>query len=119
VALSAGWKVSAFELTAQRAQRMVAAINAYREAQGSYPAELGELSPRYILYVPPPVAVRQGGWCYQGSPEGYRLGFVIGDFTYFEAKFREDIYSQQGELQENDSWRCDAMVRLFEQGNTG
>jgi hypothetical protein len=71
VALSAGWKVSAFELMAQR---MVVAINAYREAQGSSPKEMGELSPRYILYLPPPVVVRQGGWCYQESPEGYRRG---------------------------------------------
>jgi hypothetical protein len=119
VALSAGWKVSAFELTAQRAQRVEAAIQAYREAQNSYPAELGQLSPRYLLYLPPPVVVRQGGWCYQGDPEGYRLGYVSGDFTYFEANFREEIFNQQGEIQENDRWRCEAMVRLFEQGNTG
>jgi hypothetical protein len=117
-ALSAGWRVSAFALTAQRATKVKAAIQAYQQAQGGYPAALGELTPRYLLILPPPVVVRQGSWCYQGGDAGYRLGYVSGDFTYFEAQFREEIFSQAGDLAGDEAWRCDEMVHRLEQGET-
>ncbi len=116
MALSAGWRVSAFEVTAQRAERVDQAINAYQVDHGSYPGSLAEMTPSYLLHLSPPVVVRQGGWCYQGGKDGYRLGYVSGDFTYFEADFREEIYSQQGDGQINQAWRCDEMVSWLEQG---
>jgi hypothetical protein len=115
-ALSAGWRVSAFALTAQRAARVERAIQAYQQARGSYPEDLGELTPRYLLFLPPPVVVRQGSWCYQGGDHAYRLGYVSGDFTYFEAKFREEVSSQAGAFADNGAWRCGEMVQLLEQG---
>jgi hypothetical protein len=118
-ALSAGWRVSAFDVTAQRAERVDQAINAYQVDHGSYPGSLAELAPRYILLLPPPVVVRQGGWCYQGGPDGYRLGAVSGDFTYFEANFREEAYSQAGTMADEYAWLCDEMVEKLEQGNVG
>jgi len=116
-ALSAGWRVSAFELTAQRAERVTAAIQAYHQERGSYPAELGELSPGYLLLLPPPVVVRQGGWCYQGDHGGYRLGYVSGDFTYFEANFRAETFAQSGDVPAAGAWRCDEMVERLERGD--
>ena len=116
-ALSAGWRVSAFELTAQRAGQVEQAIQAYQQEHGSYPETLGELTPSYLLLVPPPVVVRQGSWCYQGGDAGYRLGYVSGDFTYFEANFRTEVYGQEGEPLTSPAWRCDAMVAALEQGD--
>lgn len=116
-ALSAGWRVSAFELTAQRAERVTAAIQAYHQERGSYPAELRELAPGYLLLLPPPVVVRQGGWCYQGDHRGYRLGYVSGDFTYFQANFRAETFAQSGDVPAAGDWRCDEMVDRLERGD--
>jgi len=115
-ALSAGWRVSAFDMTAQRAERVTQAIQAYHQARGSYPVELSELSPRYQLLLLPPVVVRQGGWCYQGGDGAYRLGYVSGDFTYFEAQFREEVFSAVGNLAGEAGWQCDEMVERLEHG---
>lgn len=116
-ALSAGWRVSAFDMTAQRAERIKQAIQAYHQGRGSYPVELSELSPRYQLLLLPPVVVRQGGWCYQGGDGGYRLGYVSGNFTYFDAQFREEVYSTVGELAGGEAWQCDEMVERLQQGD--
>jgi hypothetical protein len=115
-ALSAGWRVSAFDMTAQRANRVDTAIQAYHTANGSYPTDLSALSPRYQLLLLPPVVVRQGGWCYQGGADGYRLGYVSGDFTYFEAHFREELFRQVGAPPATGEWRCDTMVERLQQG---
>ncbi|MEJ2263040.1 MAG: hypothetical protein P8X95_06315 [Anaerolineales bacterium] len=114
-ALAWGWNVSAFELTRQRAARIDAAVGHFYQDNGGYPTDLAELTPRYLFYLPPPVVVRQGGWCYQGGEDYYRLGYVSGQFTYFEADFQTEIYAQAGEPPLT-SWKCEELVAKFETG---
>ncbi len=97
LALVWGWHVSAFTLTERRAARLEQAVTRFQQENGHYPASLGELTPRYLLYLPPPVVTRQGGWCYQGGDDYFRLGYVSGTFTYFQADYRAQVYAQRGE----------------------
>lgn len=112
LALMWGWRVSAFELTERRAARLDQALAEYYRDSGRYPASLEELTPRYLVHLPPPVVVRQGGWCYQGSDSGYRLGYVSGDFTYSYANFKTETYAQVGEPPQGD-WICSQLVKQF------
>ncbi len=116
LALSWGWTVSAFELTASRAQRIDAAVQRYYQTTGVYPDKLEDLTPGYLLYLPPPVVVRQGSWCYQGGLAYYRLGYVSGRFTYAEREFFAETFSQAGELPPGE-WNCEAMVARFAAGD--
>jgi len=113
VALSQGWKLSAFEMTERRAAVVNDAIVSYYQENGVYPDELSELSPRYVPYVFPPVVVRTGGWCYQSGDEFYRLGYISGDFTYFDSDFRVETYAQAGDLPAG-SWVCDEWRDRFQ-----
>jgi hypothetical protein len=115
LALIWGWNVSAFELTERRAARVDQAVAQFYEDNNRFPTGLAELIPPYLLYLPPPVVVRQGGWCYQGGEDYYRLGFVSGQFTYSSAKFQTEIYAQVGESPQG-SWYCDQLVAKFEVG---
>jgi len=113
VALSQGWKLSAFEMTERRAAVVNDAVVSYYQENGVYPDELSELSPRYVPYVFPPVVVRTGGWCYQSGDEFYRLGYISGDFTYFDSDFRVETYAQAGDLPAG-SWACDEWRDRFQ-----
>ncbi len=115
LALVWGWNVSAFDLTEHRAARVDQAVDQFHEDNNRFPTDLAELTPRYLLYLPPPVVVRQGGWCYQGGEDFYRLGYVSGQFTYFSAQFQTKIYAQAGEPPKG-SWSCDQLVAKFEAG---
>ncbi|NMC79425.1 MAG: hypothetical protein GYA59_08700 [Chloroflexi bacterium] len=115
LALVWGWHVSAFTLTERRAVRLEQAVTRFQQENGHYPASLGELTPRYLLYLPPPVVTRQGGWCYQGGDDYFRLGYVSGTFTYFRADYRAQVYAQRGELPQ-EPWNCDRLVAQFEAG---
>jgi len=112
LALIWGWNVSAFEITEQRAARLDQAITGFNRDNGRYPASLAELTPRYLPYIPPPVVVNQGGWCYQGGEDTYRLGYVSGQFTYFESDFFAETYASAGEIPKG-SWNCDQMVAQY------
>jgi hypothetical protein len=85
------------------------------EDNGHYPANLGELTPAYLLYLSPPVVVEGGGWCYQGGEEGYRLGYVSGSFTYFEADYFIETFAQSGDPPQG-SWICDEFLARIEAG---
>lgn len=113
VTFARGWNVSAFEMTAHRAETVDQAIINYRREHGNYPASLADLSPRHLLFLPPPVIVRTGGWCYQSSGDSYRLGYISGDFTYFERKFRVETYAQSGDVPAA-TWACDELRARFE-----
>jgi hypothetical protein len=112
VAFARGWNVSAFEMTERRAGLVDAAIVAYYDEHGSYPSDLSDISPRYLLILPPPVVVRTGGWCYQSTGGAYRLGYISGDFTYFEQEFKVETYSQAGELLQDPV--CDELRARFQ-----
>ena len=113
LALAWGWHLSAFEMTASRAAAVDRAIENYYRENGVYPAYLSELSPRYLLILPPPVVVRTGGWCYQSDGVAYRLGYISGDFTYFEQDFRVETYVQIGNLS-SETWACDDLLARFQ-----
>lgn len=115
LALIWGWQVSAFELTERRAAQVNQAITQFQQDKGRYPASLAELTPRYLLYLPPPVVTHQGGWCYQGGEDYYRLGYVSGDFTYFTADFWVKIHAQSGEPPQ-ENWNCELLLARFETG---
>ena len=113
--LNWGWNTSAVHLTERRAARVEQAVEKYHLANGRYPSRLAELAPRYLLYLPPPVIVREGGWCYQGGEKFYRLGSIGGIFTYFEQDFQINVHAQAGEIP-GDSWDCDQMLEMFIKG---
>jgi hypothetical protein len=113
LAFTAGWHVSAFDMTERRAASVNSAILAYQRQHGYYPKNLAELSPRYLPILPPPVVVHQGGWCYEGGSDYYRLGYISGDFTYFEADFKVETYAQAGNLP-GGSWACDDLRAGFQ-----
>lgn len=115
LALIWGWQVSAFELTERRAAQVNQAITQFQQDKGRYPASLAELTPRYLLYLPPPVVTHQGGWCYQGGEDYYRLGYVSGDFTYFMVDFWVKIHAQSGEPPQ-ENWNCEQLLARFEAG---
>jgi len=110
-----GWNVSAFALTERRAERVNAAIERYYQANGRYPENLTELTPRYLLYLAPPVVVRLGGWCYQGGQDFYRLGYVSGQFSYERAAFEARVFDQVGNIP-TGGWNCDQMVTRLKRG---
>jgi len=113
VALSQGWKLSAFKMTEHRASSVNAAIESYYQENRIYPDDLAELSPRYLPVILPPVVVRTGGWCYQSGEEFYRLGYISGDFTYFDSDFRVETYAQAGDLPAS-GWVCDEWRDRFQ-----
>jgi hypothetical protein len=115
LALSWGWKVSAFKLTEDRAARVNQAIAEYYQDNQRYPADLNQLTAHYLLYLPPPVVVSRGSWCYQGGEDFYRLGYVSGEFTYFEANFLAKTFAQAGAIPVG-SWNCDEQVEQFQTG---
>lgn len=114
-ALLLGWNVSAFTLTEQRAERVNAAIEQFYRANSRYPENLAQLTPRYLLYLPPPVVVRLGSWCYQGGQDYYRLGYVSGQFTYTAQEFKAQVFSQVG-APPAGGWNCDQMLERFNHG---
>jgi hypothetical protein len=64
------------DVTAARAARIDWAIQRYYQRNGVYPADLSDLVPGYLLYLPQPVIFRDQTWCYQGGEDFYRLGYV-------------------------------------------
>lgn len=110
-----GWNTSAVAMTNGRAAKIEQSLAAYYQEHQAYPDQLSELTPDYMLYLPPPAVVRQGNWCYLGGAEGYRLGYVSGDFTYFNSNLRQEIYSQAGEMP-LAGWSCTELISEFEAG---
>jgi len=64
------------QLTEERAGRVSQAIESYYARQGSYPQDLRQLVPRYLLALPGPVIINGQSWCYDGGETFYRLGYV-------------------------------------------
>ena len=109
-----GWNVSAFDLTEHRAEQVNQAIESYYHDYGRYPDSLEALTPNYLLFLPAPVVVHNAGWCYQGGDHFYRLGYVSGEFTYFESDFFAQVFAQTGYLSSEGGWACDELVARFQ-----
>lgn len=64
------------------------------------------------------MVVRQGGWCYQGSQDAYRLGYISGQFTYFRADFKVEDFAQSGGVSGADP-TCTDLIADFEAKKVG
>lgn len=67
------------QLTEARAGQVSQAVESYYSHEGSYPQNLHQLIPRYVLSIPEPVIIYGQGWCYQGGVDYYRLGYIYRD----------------------------------------
>ena len=77
IAVSTGAQsVDFFQLTEDRAGQVSQAIEAYYARKGSYPQDLRQLTPGYVLSLPGPVLLFGQDWCYEGGSDYYRLGAV-------------------------------------------
>lgn len=63
-------------LTADRAERISQALETFYLQEGYYPENLQQLTPRYLFSRAEPVIIFGQDWCYDGSREYYRLGYV-------------------------------------------
>lgn len=103
LAFSQGWGISNREITAGRAARIQRAVERYYAREERYPAALGELTPRDLLWIPQPVILAGEGWCYQGGVDYFRLGAFYRD--YFSTPLLVKIYAQAGTPPET-GWEC-------------
>lgn len=109
-ALNRGMEVSYHELTENRAALIEQALERYHLARGSYPMELSELTPRYLLQVPEPVILRDVGWCYRAGEDHYQLGTFYREFFGVPPYFR--LYAQSGS--DPDDWACEEQLNFVE-----
>lgn len=116
IALNWGWNTSAVGLTQNRAARIEQAIIQYQIDHRTYPARLNEITPRYLLYLPPPLISRMGGWCYQGGADFFRLGYISGTFTYAAADLFIQTHAQAGKIPPG-SWECDRLLKKVNSGD--
>jgi hypothetical protein len=104
-----GWDFDYQAVTRQRAAQVAQALEDYQAQQGSYPAELDELTPGTLRTIPQPFILRGESWCYQSWQGGYRLGALWRE--YFSLPLEVKVYASQGEPPEGE-WECD--LRLAE-----
>jgi hypothetical protein len=79
-----GWNTSPVELTERRGAAIAGAIEEYRQQTGRYPERLSELKPGHLLVLSPPVGnLMDQSWCYDAGGDYYRLGYLLGEYTYF------------------------------------
>ena len=64
------------QLTEQRAERVVQAVELYYQRNGRYPRQLKDLVPRYTLTLREPVILYGQDWCYLSGEDYYQLGYV-------------------------------------------
>ncbi|HEX6306348.1 MAG TPA: hypothetical protein VFZ76_19265 [Anaerolineales bacterium] len=102
-AFQAGWAVDYHAITEGRAARIQGALERFHGRNGRYPAELSEMVPRDLLFVPQPVIFQGEGWCYEGRADGYRLGAVYRE--YFSLPLSIKIYASGGDMPDED-WAC-------------
>jgi hypothetical protein len=84
------------QLTEERAGRASQAIETYYAREGSYPQDLRELIPWYVLSLPGPVIIYGQDWCYDGGDDYYRLGYVYREH-WSDPRLTGRIYKTIGE----------------------
>jgi hypothetical protein len=91
------------QLTEARAARVSRAVEAYYEGHGTYPADLGQLTPRYALSLPGPVILYYGqDWCYDAGTDYYRLGYVTREH-WSDPRLIGQLSQSGGEVPELDN----------------
>jgi hypothetical protein len=85
------------QLTGQRAEQVVQAVERYYEREGRYPATLDEVTVWPSRALPGPVILYGQAWCYDGGPDYYRLGYI--DREHWSAPHRiPRLYHAVGEF---------------------
>jgi hypothetical protein len=85
------------QLTNQRAEQVIRAVERYYEREGRYPATLDEVTVWPRRRLPGPVILYGQAWCYDGGPDYYRLGYI--DREHWSAPHRTpQLYNAVGEL---------------------
>jgi hypothetical protein len=90
--------------TEWRAASIDRAIRRYYLDNGSYPTDLAELTPRYLLILPVPYIIPGQDWCYEGGTDYYRLGYVYREYFSTPASVR--ITSFEGQPPD-PAWPCE------------
>jgi hypothetical protein len=85
------------QLTEERAARVTQAIESYYAREGRYPQDLGELTPRYALWLPCPFIIPGQDWCYDGGDGYYRLGYVDREH-WSDPRLIGRIYRTKGDV---------------------
>jgi len=109
-AYAAGWLVDPQAVTLARAERINAALEAYQQETGEYPASLNDLTPDYMPFILGPLTGRAQVWCYQGGQEYFRLGYVFIQRYYGpsfpDPHFEIKLHASDGDPPEA-GWMCD------------
>jgi hypothetical protein len=90
-------KVDYRQVTLDRAERIVGAIESYRAREGRYPESLALLTPRDIFSLPKPMIIYGQGWCYQSNDDSYRFGYMDREH-WSDPRLIGHIYKSVGKL---------------------
>jgi hypothetical protein len=105
------------QLTEERAARISQALETYHRKNGVYPANLGQLSPWYMLTIPSPVIINGAGWCYNGGDGYYRLGYVYREH-WSAPQITGRLFKSQGEVASLPTL-CEKEIAEFKNRNPG
>jgi hypothetical protein len=83
------------QLTEQRAERLVLAIDSYYRHNQRYPEQLQDLTPRYVLSLREPVIIYGQDWCYHSGDDFYQLGYVSREH-WSSPNLEGVVYTSQG-----------------------
>lgn len=104
------WGTKPILTTERRAEKIERAIQRYYENHDRYPQTLGDLTPRYLLYIPNPFIIPGLDWCYEGGVDFYRFGYVHRQYFSVPASVR--IHSSAGEPPV-PQWNCEEDAELY------
>lgn len=83
------------QLTEQRAERLVLAIDSYYQRNQRYPEQLQDLTPQYVLSLGEPMIIYGQDWCYHSGDNFYQLGYVSKE--HWSSPILEGVvYTSQG-----------------------
>lgn len=90
-------------LTERSAAVIDDAIQRYHARQGGYPAQLSDLTPRDLLFLPRQYILPGWEWCFAGGAGGFRFGYM--DREYFSSPREVKIVSEAG-APPVPAWNC-------------
>lgn len=102
-----GWQVSYHDMTERRAARIAQELARFHAREGRYPETLGELRPRYLVFIQQPVILAGEEWCYQGGEDTYRLAAFYREFFGTPVSLR--VYEAAG-APPAGTWECEDRV---------
>ncbi|RIK31258.1 MAG: hypothetical protein DCC56_03470 [Anaerolineae bacterium] len=115
VASSQAQRVDFRAVTAQRAERIVNAVESFYAREGHYPESLSQLTPRDILTLPEPMIIYGQDWCYESGSDSYRLGYVDREH-WSDPRLIGRIYKTEGQTS-GQSLMCEAEIAALQQDN--